>query len=180
MKKHYANRPYSHDVVVVEGVLDVICKQPLKIMAPLMKLMGQIPAHTESNVAVTVKFSSDPDSKAFHFNRIFHFKDMPTYEFMSRMVQIRDNEIIEIMKFGIGWRMLYLWDGQKVILQHKGYGLSLFGHIIPLPLTFILGRGYAEEIAVDDNTFDMMTSITHPWWGKIYEYKGRFKITKEA
>ena len=38
-------------------------------------------------------------------------------------------------------------------------------------------KGYAEEIAVDDNTFHMNTHISHPWWGKVYEYKGRFKIT---
>ena len=180
MKKHYANRPYGDDEVIVEGILDVMCKQPLKFMAPLMKLMGQIPTHTERGVPVTVKFQSDRDTKAFHFNRTFYFKSMKTYTFKSRMVRVKDNEIIEIMKFGLGWRMLYSWDGQKVVLAHKGYGLSLLGHIIPVPLTFILGRGYAEEIAVDDETFDMMTSITHPWWGKIYEYKGRFKVTKEA
>ncbi len=180
LKKHYANRPYTQDTTIVDGVLDVTCKGLLKFMAPLMKLMGQIPAHSESNVPVTVKFQSDTNSKAFHFNRTFYFKTIPAYEFRSRMIQIKDNEVIEVMKFGLGWKMLYLWDGQKVILQHKGYGLNIFGHIIPVPLEIFMGRGYAEEIPVDDDTFDMMTSITHPLWGKIYEYKGRFKITKEA
>ena len=180
IKKHYANRPYGQDITIVEGVLDVSCKGPLKFLGPMMRLLGQIPVRNENNVPVTVKFQSDTNSKAFHFNRIFYFRNSPAYEFRSKMVQIRNNEVIEIMKFGIGWRMLYLWDGQKVILQHKGYGLSLLGHIIPLPLGIFMGKGYAEEIPVDDDTFDMMTSITHPLWGRIYEYKGRFKITKEC
>jgi hypothetical protein len=110
---------------------------------------------------------------------MFHFRAIPSYAFRSRMLQIKDNEVIEVMKFGIGWKMLYCWDGQKIVLQHKGYGMKLFGHIVPLPLEIFMGKGYAEEIAVDDDTFDMMTSITHPLWGKIYEYKGRFKVTKE-
>lgn len=164
MKKHYANRPYTDDVTVVEGTLDVMCKQPLKALSPLMKLMGQIPAHNEENVPVTVYFQSDKDTKALHFNRTFHFKNAKPYTFRSRMLQTRENEVIEIMRFGLGWKMLYLWNGEKVILQHKGYALHLFGHFIPVPLTLLLGKGYAEEIPVDGETFDMMMQITHPWW----------------
>jgi hypothetical protein len=25
----------------------------------------------------------------------------------------------------------------------------------------------------------MIVHITHPWWGRIYEYKGRFRVIKE-
>lgn len=176
MKKHYANRPYTDDEGIVEGTLDVMSAGPIKLIAPIMKLMGQIPARNEKNVPVTVQFQSDKDSKAFHFKRTFHFKDSEPYVFHSRMVQIKDNEVIEIMRFGLGWKMLYSWDGEKVILNHNGYALRLFGHFIPLPLTFLMGKGYAEETPIDDNTFDMITHITHPWWGKVYEYKGQFEI----
>ena len=176
MKKHYAGRPYTDDTLIVEGTLDVMCKQPLKALAPIMKLMGQIPAHNEMNVPVTVRFQSAGDSREFQFNRTFNFKNARPYAFRSRMLQIRDNEVIEMMRFGLGWKMLYLWDGEKVVLQHNGYALRLFGHFIPAPLTLLMGKGYAEEIAVGDDTFDMITHITHPWWGKIYQYKGRFKI----
>lgn len=180
MKKHYANRPYTDDETVVEGTLDVMCKPPLLWLSLLMKFMGQIPAQNENGVPVTVRFESDKDSKAFHFNRTFNFKDKTPYTFRSRMIQIKDNEVIEIMRFGLGWKMLYLWDGKKVLLKHNGYALHIFGHFIPVPLTFLMGKGYAEEIAVDDKKFDMITHITHSWWGKVYEYKGRFKIVKEV
>lgn len=180
MQKHYANRPYTDDVTIVEGTLDVMCKRPLLWMAPLMKLMGQIPAHNEKNVPVTVCFQSDKASQAFHFNRTFNFKDAKPYSFRSRMLQIRDNEVIEIMRFGLGWKMLYLWDAEKVILKHRGYALHLFGFFIPVPLTLLMGKGYAEETPVDDETFDMITHITHPWWGRVYEYKGRFKVGSYA
>lgn len=178
IKKHYANQPYTDDLTIVEGTLDVMCKPPLIWLAPLMKLMGQVPTHNETNVPVTVRFQSDRNSKFFHFNRMFHFKNAKPYAFRSRMLQIKDNEVIEVMRFGLGWKMLYLWDGHKVILQHRGYTMCAFGHFIPVPLTLLMGKGYAEEIPVDEETFDMMTHITHPWWGKIYEYKGRFKMAE--
>jgi len=176
MHKHYSNCPYTDDETIVEGTLDVVCAGPIKLMAPLMSLLGQVPARNEQNVPVTVQFKSDKDTRAFHFKRTFNFKSGKPYIFHSRMMQIKDNEVIEVMRFGLGWKMLYIWDGEKVVLQHRGYALRIFGHLIPMPLTLLMGKAYAEEIAVDDNTFDMITHITHPLWGKIYEYKGRFEV----
>jgi predicted DCC family thiol-disulfide oxidoreductase YuxK len=175
-KKHYANRPYTQEETIVKGTLNVMCKPPLLWLSSLMSLLGQIPARNDTNVPVTVHFHSDLNTKSFHFNRIFNFPNGKPYTFQSSMVQIKGNEVIEIMRFGLGWKMHYAWDGQKVVLSHKGYALRLFGHFVPLPLTLLMGAGYAEERPVDDNTFDMETHITHPWWGKIYEYKGRFEV----
>lgn len=180
MKKHYANRPYSNDLATVEGTLDVKCAAPFRLLAPLMKLAGQIPLRTERNVPVTVDFQSDMSSPMFHFNRGFRFKNTAPYSFRSRMVQVNGNQVAEIMRLGLTWKLEYLWDGRKVFLRHRGYALHLFGAFIPLPLTALLGTVYAEEMAIDDDTFEMINRITHPWWGTIYEYKGRFTVTKEV
>jgi hypothetical protein len=48
-----------------------------------------------------------------------------------------------------------------------------------MPLTFFIGEGNAEEVAIDDNTFAMDVRITHSLWGEIYGYKGQFKVTQE-
>lgn len=180
IKKHYANRPYTSDRVTVEGTLNTFCAGPVKWFAPLFWLMRGIPPHTENAVPVTVHFDSDPETKAFHFNRVFHFKTVKPYSFKSRMAQIKGSEVIELMRFGVGWRMDYVWEDGRVKLKHKGYALSAFGHLIPLPLTMLMGKGYAEEIPVDDDTFDMFVHITHPLWGKVYEYKGRFAVSEKC
>lgn len=177
--KHYANYSYSDDITIVEGILDLSCSGPIKLFAPLFWLMGGIPPLSENNVPVTVFFESDQNSKAFHFNRIFHFKDRKPYYFRSKMIQTNGNEVLEIMRFGLGWKMNYLWEDGKVKLKHKGYVFNFFGFFIPIPITILMGAGYAEEIALDDNTFEMRVDITHPWWGKIYEYKGQFVVKTE-
>ncbi len=179
LHKHYRNKPYTNDITVVNGKLDVECSGPIKWFAPFFWLMRGIPPHTEKEVHVTVNFESNKDTKAFHFNRLFHFKNRKPYYFKSTMVQIKGNEVIEIMRSGLGWRMNYLWEDGKVKLKHKGYIIYVLGHYIPVPLTFLVGKGHAEEIAIDDNTFEMFVDITHPWWGKIYEYKGYFTIKSE-
>ncbi|OIN85251.1 MAG: hypothetical protein AUJ12_09895 [Alphaproteobacteria bacterium CG1_02_46_17] len=96
------------------------------------------------------------------------------------MVQIKYNEVVEIMRYGVGWRMGYFWEDGKVKLKHKGYVFHLYGIFIPLPLSLLIGKGYAEETPIDDNTFDMFMQIVHPLWGKVYEYKGRFEVKYET
>ncbi len=178
IRKHYLNRPYSNDRVTVTGTLDTYCAGPIKAFRWLFWKMGGIPPHTEKDVEVIVHFDSDPQTRAFHFNRIFKFKTVAYYAFRSRMLQIKGNDVVEFMRFGVGWRMAYCWEDQRVKLKHRGYVLHLAGRIIPVPLTWALGEGYAEEIALDDESFDMFVHIVHPWWGKIYEYKGRFKVAE--
>lgn len=180
IRKHYANRPYSNDLVTVEGTLDVTCGSAFRLLRPLFHLLGAIPPYTGRNVPVTVNFRSTCDSQAFHFDRTFHFAGKKPWRFHSKMMQIDGSEVIEIMRFGIVWRLYYEWQNNKVILRHKGYGIHLFGTLVPIPLTAILGRGYAEEIALDDDTFDMQVDIAHPWWGMLYAYRGRFKVIKET
>ena len=176
IQKHYSIRPYSDDITIVEGTLDIMCTGPIKYFSTLFWIMGSIPPHNEKDVPVTVHFKSDRDTKCFHFVRTFYFKNRKPYQFRSRMIQTTGNEVIEIMRFGFGWKMNYLWEDNQVKLKHKGYVLKIFGHFIPLPLTALMGKGNAEETAIDDNHFKMFTDINHPHWGKIYEYKGCFEI----
>jgi Domain of unknown function (DUF4166) len=180
LRRHYANRPCSADRVIVQGHLDVMFRGPIRLLRPLFQSLHLIPLINETQVPVTVVYESHLDSRDFSLNRTFHFANRTPYRFYSRMRQLAGDEVVELMRFGIGWRMRYLWQDGKVILQHKGYLLNLFGCFIPLPLTALLGTVHAEEIAVDDSTFDMCVEIRHPWWGRIYGYSGRFTISEEA
>lgn len=176
MRRHYANRPYSADVTVVEGRMDIACAGPFRWLAPLMNRMGQIPAMNRRGVPVRVEYRSDPSSRAFHFRRVFTLPGGRTYEFRSRMLQVAGDEMVEIMRLGLCWRFRCGWDGRRVVLAHRGYALQVLGWRVPLPLGLLIGRSDAEEVAVDDATFDMVTRIVHPWWGRVYEYRGRFAV----
>lgn len=176
LKKHYMIKPYSQDTLQVVGELNVMCKPPLKWLSPILFWMGQIPVINQENVKVKVDFISDNHTLAFHFKRTFYFKNRQPYCFHSTMEPVKENELIEFMKYGLGWRLRYFWEDKKLILRHRGYVWRIFGCCIPIPFTFLLGKGYAEEIAIDDNRFAMFTHITHAWWGKIYEYRGEFEF----
>ncbi len=179
MHRHYANRAYHDDIVIVEGHLKVESSSVGRFLKPFFRLARTLVPYEGENIPCTVKFTTDAHSNAFHFDRTFYFPVRKPYHFRSAMIPVRGSEIIEKMGLGLCWRMDYSWNGEKVILSHRGYDLSLFGFRIPLPLALLIGKGYAEEIPINDDEFAMMTEIRHPLWGKIYGYSGTFRIAKD-
>lgn len=177
MHKHYANRSYSRDVVTVKGHLDVEPGWWAKLLSPLLRLAGALVPHTGKQVPVTVYFRSEPNSAAFCLDRHFHFPDREPYRFFSRMAEIKGDDVVEWMRFGVGWRTRCYYDGKLVIMEHRGYVWRVFGQLLPIPLGLMLGTGYAEEEALSDDRFRMRMTITHPLFGKVYEYRGEFTIT---
>lgn len=178
MHHHYANRPFSHDVVTVEGIMEVSASPLACALSPLLRLTGALVPYEGKNIPVTVRFRSELHSDAFCFDREFRFPGKAPYHFRSRMMPIDGNEVIEYMGLGIGWRAAYSYTSGKVRLTHKGYVWRIFGQPLSIPLELVLGKGYAEEEALTDHSFRMMMKIRHPWFGKTYSYAGTFQIVE--
>ena len=149
-----------------------------RLMTPFFRLAGTLVPYEGDNIPATVAFVSIEDSDVFQFDRTFRFPGRPPYRFHSRMKPVGGNELVEFMRFGLGWRMAYAWTGEKVVLSHKGYVVKIFGLLLPLPLELLMGRGHAEETPLNDNEFSMTMEIVHPLWGKVYGYSGRFRVVE--
>lgn len=180
MHQHYANRPYTQDVVTVEGVMEVRASRLMQLFAPLLKWSGLLVPYQGKEVPTTVTFRSESDSRAFAFDREFRFLGKAPYHFRSRMLPVAGNEVIEYMSLGIGWHAAYRFADNKVTLTHRGYVWRVLGYNIPAPLHWLFGKGYAEEEATGDASFRMYMDIRHPWFGEVYTYAGNFEIKEEC
>lgn len=184
LQQHYAIRPFSKDRVRVSGVLDTYCAGVFRWFSFILKRIGTIPPFTEKQVATQVWFSGKAQSSDFHFQREFNFKQYGTYRFNSRLVPIQQNdasqskhnEVVEHLGWGLGWHCAFNWATDHIKIQHLGYKLCVFGLMIPLPITWLLGTANATETALNESDFSMQVNITHPWWGKLYGYEGTFTI----
>lgn len=179
MHTHYANRPYSTDVITVTGLMEVKFSPLIKLLSPVLRLFGSLVPYEGKDIPVTVHFRSEPNSAAFCLERRFHFPDKKPYLFYSKMIQIKDNVLIEYMKHGLGWKHRYSFVNNKVLLRHCAYVWRLFGIHLRLPLEWVFGRGSAEEEALDDRRFRMQMTIDHVWFGRMYEYRGEFEVADE-
>ncbi len=178
MHKHYANRPFSNDLVIAEGLMEVKIHWLVKFLAPLFAITKTLVPKAGKNVKVTVKFKSQPNSNLFCFNREFSFDDGKTYRFFSRMEPIGGNEVVEWTASGLGWRAAFSFENNRVILQHRGYCIKLFGKRVALPVTILFGSANAHEWAISGNEFGMFMNIKHPLFGELYSYGGVFEITE--
>lgn len=180
LKQHYANRPYSRDVVTVEGRMDIEIAPYMRLLMPFLRLGGALVPYAGKDIAVTVHFRSEQDSEAFCFDREFRFPNRAVFHFRSRMIPNGGNEMIDFMRFGIGWRGGYAYEDGTVHIRHKGYVWQVFGVKIPLPLTWLLGRGNAKEEALDEHSFRMELTMTHPLFGRVYYYGGVLRVVEVA
>jgi hypothetical protein len=179
MQQRYANRPYSDDVVTVEGTLTIRRSALARVLSPLLRLAGALVPYDGGPVPVTVHFRSEPQGDGYIFDRHFHIPGRAPYHFRSRMRQAGGNEVVECMRIGIGWRARFSWDGQRVAMAHVGYALPLAGHWLSLPLEWLLGCGTAWEQPLDGQRFAMAMEIRHPLWGLVYAYSGEFTLTAQ-
>ncbi len=177
-QKRYNNRPFSNDTSTVEGTMDISLSKFMSCFMPFFKLLHVLVPYQGHNVPVTVDFRSRNNANAVYLDRTFYFPGKKPYQFNSCMQPIHEGVVIEYMAFGLGWKTHYFFDGMKVIMQHKGYVWKVGGINVPLPLEIFIGKGHAEEEVINDNTYRVTMTMTHPLLGLMYSYMGNFTFTR--
>jgi predicted DCC family thiol-disulfide oxidoreductase YuxK len=175
IQKRFANRPFSNDIIICEGTMDISFGKIFKFLSPLLSFLKLLIPKEGKNISARVMMRSDPHANYLNFEREFFFPGK-TEKFVSRLIPVKQNEFMERLNYGICWRFLYSFENNLVLMKHKGYALRIFKFFIPIPLTLLFGAGYAEEEALFDNEFRMKMTITHFLFGEIYCYQGNFKI----
>jgi hypothetical protein len=54
--------------------------------------------------------------------------------------------------------------------------MAISGMNIPIPVNLFFGHAYVEERPLDDNNFSMKMILSHPIFGVMFRYKGRFNL----
>lgn len=180
LRKRYGNFPFSDEITAMEGKMDISYSRMMGYFLVFFKIFNILVPYAGQGIPVSVIFKSQLHSSLYIFTRLFYFPGKKPYQFRSRIECKKENELIELLFFGIGWRAQCTYDGNKVLLQHQRYVLKIFGRYIPLPFIFLLGKPYAEEQATSDNSFRMLMNMTHPLFGKMFEYTGEFTFTGKS
>lgn len=176
MHAHYGNRPFTGDLRIARGHMRTEAGWLLRLLAPLSRVLGGIPAYNQSDIPVEVRFESEQHGPGLVFNRKFGLRDMKPYVFRSTMVPMGDNLMIEKMRFGLCWCVRFFWQDGQVKLRHAGYALNFFGTPIRVPLNWLLGVTEAYEEVTGPDSFAMAVTIHHPLWGQYYSYSGEFTM----
>lgn len=174
----YSNRPYSKDRLLLKGEMNITISKTFRLLSPLFRLAGTLAPYPAKKIPVTVELVSNENSDSILMHRIFYYPDRPPYHFSSQVIHVKDNVVIELMRFGFSSKLLYTSDKNMIVMNYGGYVLRLKKWLIPLPLGFLIGKFYAYEEAISDDEFKMEVKMIHPLFGKIFQYDGIFKVAK--
>ena len=161
---------------MLKGEMNIKISKFFKILSPLFKLSGALIPYAAEKVPVTVELVSDIQSNKIIMHRTFYYPDRLPYHFISKIIHIKDNIIIELMESGFASRLIYTYDKNKIMMDYGGYVFCIGKKLIPIPLGFLIGKFYAYEESVSDDQFIMLVKLTHPLFGRIFQYSGYFKI----
>ena len=181
LKAHYANRPYSNDVVTHHGALDISLSPMMRRFKWLLRLSRVLVPFEGTGIPCTVYTRSDPRSKTYIFERHFFPPGEAEYVFRSELVCLKPHVVVEYFAFGGGWKATYWYEGDKVILRHAGFCWRVFGWHVPLPgwLDVFFGVGGAFEQATGEDRFCMATELNHFLHdGPMVGYRGEFTVTE--
>lgn len=177
IREHYALTPFSQDYVRVEGVMEEVHHSLIaKLLIPFGVLFGAIVPFRGANVPISVHYSSSTDDANLYWDRVFQFRHRKSFHFKSFMHHVGSNEVIEYVRFGVGMRLRVTAEEGALVFRDEGYVWKLFGYRFPIPIGLVFGSAYVEERPLDTDSFSMKMELTHPLFGTLFRYRGRFKI----
>lgn len=175
-KRRYGSTAYLNQCILLTGSLDITVSPFFKCMSPALRLVGALIPYPGTDVPVDINIISKSNTDIIFMNRCFRYPNRKPRHFNSKFAVTKKGDVIEFMRFGLGVRMRYQASKNCITLLHKGYVWRIFGLNLRVPLSLVLGKVSAKEVLQTNNSFNMFVRIEHSLFGKIFEYKGLFKL----
>ena len=173
LKRHYQDGN-NQDI----GHLDVEYPGFMQPYLNLLKLFGALVNKRGVDIKTTVKKYTDHDTQ--YWRRTLHYPDSRLRTFNSRWIYAGENKLIEFTNPMLGLKMEVWVEGEDLYYSGLCYIIKLGKLHIPIPEWLVLGHTTIVERAVDDAHFEMDFRLTHPLFGQVFRYSGRFRTEREA
>lgn len=176
VRRHYFLRPKSKDYMCVTGEMSEVHHSTVaKLLIPFGLLFGAVIPFRGSCIPTDVHYNSSPENSNIYWDRVFKF-DNRDFHFKSHMEPVGANEAIEFVRFGVGILLHVSVENGALVFRDTGYIWRLRDYDIPIPGRWLMGRVYVEERPIDDDRFSMKMTLTHPLFGILFRYSGRFEL----
>jgi len=174
IRRHYDLPPNTNTQLEVEGTMDVVLSPIGKAFIIVGRLLDALVPFKGSNIPVTVRNWSTPESTAMFWHRTFRYPGKGPVIFQSRMEHAGNSDIVEYVKFGLGMRMKLSAEGETLRYDSLGYQWGF----LRIPDWLLLGTAVIRETPISDQAFQVNFEINHPLWGRTFGYSGRFAFSE--
>lgn len=125
-------------------------------------LATQVDKRTEGGRLYWHRSIAYPDTKTVHFNSFWQLAN--------------NRQIIEFVNPLLGLKMVPEVKQGELHYHGISFIFKLGRWLIPIPEWLVLGHTTIVEQAVDDAHFAMDFRLTHPLFGQLFRYSGKFAV----
>lgn len=112
-----------------------------------------------------------------YWRRSLTYSDGLVQRFNSFWVTAGDNQLIEFVNPLLGLQMAPRVEDGRLHYRGVQFVVKLGRWLLPIPEWLVLGRTSIVEEALDDTHFAMDFRVTHPLFGEVFRYSGKFEAT---
>lgn len=164
---------YRFGRTIDSGSMDIEYPRFMQAYLSLLRLVGALIDRSGRQVATVVEKSVVGDRQ--YWRRTMRYSDGKTIRFNSFWVHAGGNEVIEFVNSALGLQMaVHVAEGR---LHYRGvcFVAKLGRWLLPIPEWLVLGHTTIVEEATDETHFVMDFRLTHPWFGQLFRYSGKFE-----
>jgi hypothetical protein len=173
IQRHYSVPSDSN--TCIKGHMEIGYPNSLFPLINLIHLCGGLVSRRGKNIETVVKKTISTQSTHLYWQRTLIYPDNKKDYFYSRMVYLRNHELIETVRFGFGLRLNVSVDNGVLVYRSNGH-IWQYGKLrLTFPDWLLLGAATIIETPISDQQFRLDFSIKHPLWGNSYWYHGIFQ-----
>ena len=169
---------YQFGTTTDTGYMDIEYPRFMQPLLNVLRLVGALVNRGGKQVSTVVEKSVAGERQ--YWRRTIQYADGKVVYFNSFWVSAGSNQVIEFVNPILGLQMsVRVVDGR---LEYCGerFVVKLGAVLLPIPEWLALGHTRIVEEAVDENNFAMDFHITHPWFGQVFRYSGKFQAASAS
>lgn len=169
LQAHYKAGPAFEN-----GYMDIEYPRWMQPFLSLLRLVGALINRAGQQVPTQVEKSDNGLQQTWL--RTIRYGDGAVVYFNSTLVAGAGNRLIEYVNPLIGLETAVHVEAGKLYYEGVRFVVKLGRWLLPIPEWLLLGHTTIVEEAVDATHFAMDFRLTHPLFGQIFRYAGRFEV----
>lgn len=158
--------------VVDQGEMDIEYPRWMQPLLLLLRLIGALIDRPGKAVATRVEKRLVDGRQTWH--RTMIYADGQRKYFNSVWLAAGERQIVEYVNPWLGLQIRPYVVDDRLYSDGVCFVLRVWRWQLRIPENYLLGHTTIVETAIDEHRFAMDFRLTHPWFGQVFRYAGKF------
>lgn len=163
---------YQFGTTIDTGHMNIEYPRFMQAFLSVLRLFGALVNRKGHDVATVVNKRVIGERQ--YWRRTLTYPDGKKIHFNSFWVSAGDGHLIEFVNPVLGLQMAPYVTGSRLHYRGVRFVAKLGPLMLSIPEWLVLGHTTIVEEAIDDDHFAMDFRLTHPLFGEVFRYAGRF------